>query len=156
MVIPHALVAFAPNALAQIPSLLSGFPVPDLVIRWNLMLFYPFTILHFIAPVNAPPWMYFDLFHCAVGAAGAGLTAVSSAANLATLQTSVDDIPTSAELATALGTADDAVLAQVALVKAKTDSLTFTVSGKVDANITHVNETEVTGDGETGTEWGPA
>lgn len=36
-------------------------------------------------------------------------------------QTSVDDVPTNAELATALGTADDAVLAQVALVKAQTD-----------------------------------
>jgi len=36
-------------------------------------------------------------------------------------QTSVDDLPTNAELTTALGTADDAVLAQVALVKAKTD-----------------------------------
>lgn len=36
-------------------------------------------------------------------------------------QTSVDDIPTNAELATALGTADDAVLAQIALVKAQTD-----------------------------------
>jgi hypothetical protein len=35
--------------------------------------------------------------------------------------TAVDAIPTNAELATALGTADDAVLAQVALVKAKTD-----------------------------------
>jgi len=38
-------------------------------------------------------------------------------------QASVDDVPTNAELATALGTADDAVLAQIALVKAKTDSL---------------------------------
>lgn len=38
-------------------------------------------------------------------------------------QASVDDVPTNAELATALGTADDAVLAQVALVKAKTDNL---------------------------------
>lgn len=38
-------------------------------------------------------------------------------------QTSVDDLPTNAELATALGTADDAVLVQVALVKAKTDLL---------------------------------
>lgn len=36
-------------------------------------------------------------------------------------QTSVDDLPTNAELSTALGTADDAVLTQVALVKAKTD-----------------------------------
>ncbi|TIN41394.1 MAG: hypothetical protein E5Y10_22905 [Mesorhizobium sp.] len=121
-------------------------------------------------------------------------------------QASVDDLPTNAELAAALGSADDAVLAQVALVKAKTDnlpddpadqslvvaatdavmsrlgapagaslsadiaavktdtaavksktdSLTFTVAGKVDANITHVNETAVTGTGETGNEWGPA
>lgn len=36
-------------------------------------------------------------------------------------QTSVDDLPTNAELTTALGTADDAALAQIALVKAKTD-----------------------------------
>lgn len=36
-------------------------------------------------------------------------------------QVSVDDLPTNAELTTALGTADDAVLAQVALVKAQTD-----------------------------------
>lgn len=39
------------------------------------------------------------------------------------LTTAVADLPTNAELATALGTADDAVLAQVALVKAKTDNL---------------------------------
>lgn len=55
-------------------------------------------------------------------------------AGLAT-QTSVNDLPTNAELATALGTADDAVLAQVALVKAKTDNLTFTVAGQVDSNM---------------------
>lgn len=45
---------------------------------------------------------------------------------------------------------------EIAAIKAKTDSLTFSVSGKVDANVTHVNETEVTGDGQSGTEWGPA
>lgn len=37
------------------------------------------------------------------------------------LTTAVADLPTNAELATALASADDAVLAQVALVKAKTD-----------------------------------
>jgi hypothetical protein len=42
-------------------------------------------------------------------------------------QSSVDDLPTNAELATALGTADDAVLAQVALVKAVTDKLDDTL-----------------------------
>jgi len=95
-------------------------------------------------------------------------------------QTSVDDLPTNAELATALGTADDAVLAQVALVKAKTDlipaspaatgdiptsditaikaktdSLTFTVAGNVDANIQRVNDVAVAGTGALGDEWGP-
>jgi hypothetical protein len=51
-----------------------------------------------------------------IGAAGAGLTALAT-------QASVNDLPTNAELATALAAADDAVLAQVALVKAKTDNL---------------------------------
>ncbi len=41
----------------------------------------------------------------------------------ANLDTQIGDLPTNAELATALGTADDAVLAQIALVKAKTDNL---------------------------------
>jgi hypothetical protein len=63
------------------------------------------------------------------------------------LTTAVADIPTNAELATALGTADDAVLAQVALVKAKTDSLTFTVANVLDANIQRINDVAVTGDG---------
>jgi hypothetical protein len=80
-------------------------------------------------------------------------------------QTSVDDLPTNAELATALGTADDAVLTQVALVKTetdkiasvktKTDSLTFTTAGQVDANVQSVNDTELTGDGSA-VPWGPA
>ena len=39
---------------------------------------------------------------------------LATAANLSTLQTSVDDLPTNAELSTALGTADDAVLAAIA------------------------------------------
>jgi hypothetical protein len=116
----------------------------------------------------------------------------------ANFDTQLDALPTNAELATALGTADDAVLAAiaalnnlsqanvrsaiglatanldtqlaaiaayidteigtivsgVAAVKAKTDSLTFSVAGKADANITHVNEVEVTGDGDV-TPWGP-
>ena len=37
--------------------------------------------------------------------------------------TAINDLPTNAELATALGTADDAVLAQVALVKTETDKI---------------------------------
>lgn len=112
-------------------------------------------------------------------------------------QTSVDDLPTNAELATALGTADDAVLSAIGAlnnlssaqaqtaaaaaltaydpptkteldsaiaplaleaslatvdgkataIKAKTDSLTFTQAGQVDANIQYVNDVELVGDG---------
>ena len=47
----------------------------------------------------------------------------------ANLDTQLGDLPTNAELATALGTADDAVLAQVALVKAKTDLIPGTIDG---------------------------
>lgn len=83
------------------------------------------------------------------------LTAAYDAAKTAATQTSVDDLPTNAELATALGTADDAVLTQVALVKAKTDSLTFTVAGQIDANIQYVNDVQVNGVGTAGNPWGP-
>jgi hypothetical protein len=39
---------------------------------------------------------------------------LATASAVSTLQTSVNDVPTTAELATALGTADDAVLAAIA------------------------------------------
>jgi hypothetical protein len=68
--------------------------------------------------------------------------------------TAIADLPTNAELATALGTADDAVLAQIALVKAKTDSLTFTVANVLDANVQRINDVTITGDGQPGTEFG--
>jgi hypothetical protein len=93
-----------------------------------------------------------------IGVAGAGLTALAT-------QASVNDLPTNAELTTALGTADDAVLAQVALVKTetdkiasiktKTDSLTYTVAGQVDANVQSINDALLEGDGSS-TPWGPA
>lgn len=72
-----------------------------------------------------------------------------------TLDTSVADLPTNAELTTALGTADDAVLAQVALVKTQTDKLTFGVTNVLNSNVTHVNEIEVDGSGTTLDPWGP-
>lgn len=65
----------------------------------------------------------------------------------------VGDVPTNAELTTALGTADDAVLAALAAHDAK---FTFSVAGKVDANMTHINGTELTGDGSSGNKFGPA
>lgn len=55
--------------------------------------------------------------------------------------TAVGDVPTNAELTTALASADDAVLAAVGTVdtvvdaiKVKTDQLNFTIAGQVDAN----------------------
>lgn len=48
---------------------------------------------------------------------------LATSASQSTLQTSVNDLPTNAELATALASSDDATLAQIALVKAKTDNL---------------------------------
>lgn len=48
---------------------------------------------------------------------------VAKAAALATAQASIDDLPTNAELATSQAAADDATLAQIALVKAQTDLL---------------------------------
>ena len=39
-------------------------------------------------------------------------------------------------------------------IKAKTDSLTFTVAGQVDANVQSINDVTITGDGQSGTEFG--
>lgn len=64
-----------------------------------------------------------------VGAAGAGLTVLATSAALATLQTT--------------GTA----------IKAKTDSLTFTVANQVDSNAVSMNDAEIIGDGTSGDLW---
>lgn len=45
-------------------------------------------------------------------------------------------------------------VADVAAIKAKTDSLTYTVAGVVDANIQRINDVVITGNGGTGTEFG--
>lgn len=42
-----------------------------------------------------------------------------------------------------------------AAIKAKTDSLTFTVANQVDVNVEYVNGIQVTGTGQSGDEWGP-
>jgi hypothetical protein len=64
-------------------------------------------------------------------------------------------------LQTSVNTVDDLLDTEVAAiktvvdaVKAKTDSLTFTVAGQVDANIQAVNDTAIQGTGAVGTdEW---
>ncbi len=93
----------------------------------------------------------------------------TTASTIDEVATAVADLPTNSELATALGTADDAVLASIAALNnlsaaqvnaevdtAIADAFTFTVAGQVDANIQYVNDVAVTGNGEAGTEWGPA
>lgn len=72
-------------------------------------------------------------------------TAVGLAA--ANLDTQIATLATAANLAT-VDTVVDAI-------KVKTDSLTFTVVGVLDANIQYVNDVQVTGTGALGDEWGP-
>jgi hypothetical protein len=60
---------------------------------------------------------------------GSGLTALAT-------QTSVDDLPTNSELATALGTADDAVLAAITSAHATTDAAIAAVQADLPARIT--------------------
>lgn len=112
-----------------------------------------------------------------IGAAGAGLTSIVStletygdtnwatatgfsthsaadvwavATRVLTANTNLND-PTAAAIRAEI----DSNSTQLSGIKAKTDNLTFTVSGMVDANIQYVNDTQVAGDGGTGTEWGP-
>lgn len=49
--------------------------------------------------------------------------------------------------AAALDAVDNYVDTEVAAIKAKTDSLTFTTAGNVDANVQYVNDVAITGDG---------
>jgi hypothetical protein len=62
--------------------------------------------------------------------------------------------PDNANIATAAAAAAAAAV-DAAAIRLKTDSLAFTVPGKVDSNLLYVNGTQVSGDG-AGTPWGPA
>jgi len=63
------------------------------------------------------------------------------------------DAAISTRLASASYTAPDN--SSITAIKAKTDSLTFTIAGNLDANIQRVNDIVVTGTGTTGNPWGP-
>ncbi len=43
----------------------------------------------------------------------------------------------------------------ISAIKTQTDKFVFTVANQVDSNIQYVNDVAVTGDGQSGTEWGP-
>jgi hypothetical protein len=107
-----------------------------------------------------------------IGAAGAGLTALASATNLAALSTKVGtpagasvsaDIAAvksdTAAILTDTGTTLDAALAvvdaNVDAIKAVTDQITFS-TGAVDANVARVNDVAIDGTGTGGDPWGPA
>lgn len=89
----------------------------------------------------------------------APLTAATtrSALGLATAnldsQLSTIDTDVLARLATSGYTAPDN--ASITSIKAKTDSLTFSVANRVDSNIRNVNNTAVNGLGTAGNPWGP-
>jgi len=77
----------------------------------------------------------------------AAIAAIPAAPSAATNATAVR-----AELAAELANMD----APVSDVKAKTDGLTFTVPGHLDANIQYVNDIEVKGVGSENDPWNPA
>lgn len=54
----------------------------------------------------------------------------------------------------AVGSVTGLTASDVGAIKAKTDSLTFTTAGIVDANVQQINDVTITGNGQVGTEFG--
>ena len=77
------------------------------------------------------------------------------AANVLTAAATAADFTAEIQVGLATAAALTTVGGNVTAVKAKTDSLAFTVAGQVDANVQYVNDVLVTGNGQPGTEWGP-
>lgn len=86
--------------------------------------------------------------HAVAGSTGAMLSDGTSALGVNTNDRAAD-------CQSRLQVIDDFLDTEVAAIKAKTDSLTFTVAGQVDANIQYVNDVLVNGTGAAGNEWGP-
>lgn len=86
-----------------------------------------------------------------VAVASIAANAVNASALAADAVTEIQaGLSTAADLATVAGYIDT----EVAAIKAKTDSLTFSVAGQVDANIQYVNDVQIQGTGAVGTdEW---
>jgi hypothetical protein len=76
------------------------------------------------------------------------LTAAALAADaVAEIQSGLATLAGQAAIVGYIDTEVADILTACAAIKAKTDSLTFTVAGKVDANMTHENSTQIKGDG---------
>lgn len=82
-----------------------------------------------------------------IGVAGAGLTALASAADLATVDGNVDLILADTAELQADWTNGGRLDLLIDGIKAKTDSLTFTVAGVVDGNVQRINDVAIVGDG---------
>lgn len=80
-----------------------------------------------------------------------GTDSAATAANLATLAAYVDTEVAAIleDTGTTLDGKIDTIDTVVDAIRAKTDSLTFTVAGEVDANVQSVNNVELAGDGDT-------
>lgn len=78
----------------------------------------------------------------------------ATAAALATVDGIVDAILV--DTGTTLDGKLDTIDSLIDAIKAKTDSLTFTVAGQVDANAKSMNDAEITGDGTAETPWSGA
>jgi hypothetical protein len=55
----------------------------------------------------------------------------------------------------AVGSVTGLTASDVAAIKAKSDQMVFGATGAVNANLTHINEVELQGDGTTGSRWNP-
>jgi uncharacterized protein YjbJ (UPF0337 family) len=89
--------------------------------------------------------------------AAGGITAASIATGAidadAIAADAVTEIQSGLATAAALSTVDDFLDTEIAAIKAKTDSLTFTVAGQVDANTESINAVTVLGAGTSGNKW---
>lgn len=85
---------------------------------------------------------------------GATVAAVTGAVGSVTGNVGGNVAGTVASVVGAVGSVTGLTASDVGAIKAKTDSLTFTVAGNVDANIQYVNDTQIQGTGAVGTdEW---
>lgn len=98
-----------------------------------------------------------------IGAAGAGLTNINLpnqtmdiVGNITgNLSGSVGSVTGAVGSVTgAVGSVTGLTASDVGAIKAKTDSLTFTTAGIVDANVQQINDVTITGNGQVGTEFG--
>ena len=85
-----------------------------------------------------------------------GLTASNLDATVSSrLATAGYTAPDNASITTILADVSGLSVTDITAIKAKTDSLNFTVAGQVDGNIHSVKDTAVTGVGTAGNPWGP-